>query len=124
MVSVVVYCWPNIKIGCDSRNAQMIHYNKLVRDLIPDIIEKDGKQYQIRTLSDAAYQQELIRKLQEEVSEFTEAQNLEELADILEVIHALTELLGADKATVEEIRIKKAVERGGFEKRVFLEWVG
>jgi predicted house-cleaning noncanonical NTP pyrophosphatase (MazG superfamily) len=101
----------------------MIQYNKLVRDLIPDIIEKESKPYQTRILSDTAYQQELIKKLQEEVTEFTEGPNLEELADILEVIHALTESLGADKATVEEIRRQKAVERGGFEKRILLEWV-
>ena len=101
----------------------MIQYNKLVRDLIPDIIEKEGKQYQTRTLSDTAYQQELIKKLQEEVTEFTEVPNLEELADILEVIHALAESLGADMTTVEGIRRQKVVERGGFEKRIFLEWV-
>lgn len=101
----------------------MIQHNKLVRDLIPDIIQKNGKACQTRILPDTEYEQELIKKLQEEVTEFTEAPNLEELADILEVIHALAESLGADRARVEDVRRQKAVERGGFEKRVFLEWV-
>ena len=57
------------------------------------------------------------------MTEFTEQPNLEELADILEVVHALTESLGADQATVEDVRKQKALERGGFKKRVFLEWV-
>ena len=101
----------------------MIQYNKLVRDLIPDIIKKEGKPYQTRILSDTAYQQELIKKLQEEVTEFTQEPNLEELADILEVLHALVESLGSDMTTVEDIRRQKVVERGGFEKRILLEWV-
>lgn len=101
----------------------MTHYNKLVRDLIPNIIQQEGKQCQTRTLSDQEHQKSLIQKLQEEVTEFTEEPNLEELADILEVVHALTESLGADQATVEEIRKEKALMRGGFDKRIFLEWV-
>jgi predicted house-cleaning noncanonical NTP pyrophosphatase (MazG superfamily) len=101
----------------------MIQYNKLVRDLIPDIIKKEGKSYQTRILSDTAYQQELIKKLQEEVTEFIEQPNLEELADILEVIESLTELLGSDIETVEMIRMQKAQDRGGFKRRIFLEWV-
>lgn len=101
----------------------MPKYNKLVRDLIPDIIDKEGKKYQTRILSDMEYQHELIKKLQEEVTEFTEQSNIEELADILEVIQALTESLGSDMATVETIREQKAQDRGGFKKRIFLEWV-
>ncbi|MFT5369558.1 MAG: putative house-cleaning noncanonical NTP pyrophosphatase (MazG superfamily) [Candidatus Latescibacterota bacterium] len=101
----------------------MPKYNKLVRDLIPDIIDKEGKKYQTRILSDMEYQHELIKKLQEEVTEFTEQPNLEELADILEVIQALTESLGSGMTTVETIKEQKAQDRGGFKKRIFLEWV-
>lgn len=101
----------------------MIQYNKLVRDLIPDIIQKEGKRYQTRILADEEYKDALIKKLQEEVTEFTEESNLEELADILEVVGALAEALGADKAAAEDVREQKALERGGFKKRIFLEWV-
>lgn len=101
----------------------MIQYNKLVRDLIPDIIHKKGKRYQTRIWADEEYKDALIQKLQEEVTEFTEQPSLEELADILEVVGVLAEALGADKATVEGVREQKALERGGFKKRIFLEWV-
>jgi predicted house-cleaning noncanonical NTP pyrophosphatase (MazG superfamily) len=74
-------------------------------------------------LSGAEYQQELIKKLQEEVTEFTEQPNIEELADILEVIQALTELLGSDITTLETVKAQKAQNRGAFKKRIFLEWV-
>ncbi|MBV1821012.1 nucleoside triphosphate pyrophosphohydrolase, partial [Bacteroidales bacterium MSK.15.36] len=64
-------------------------YNKLVRDNIPEIIEKDGKKFDIRY----AQKEELISlleaKLQEEAKEFSEDKNLEELADLMEVIFGL-----------------------------------
>ena len=101
----------------------MTAYNKLVRDLIPEIIRQNGKQCQTRILSDTAFQDALIKKLQEEVVEFANQPSLEELADVLEVVYTLAESLGADQATVEEVRKQKAVERGGFQERVFLEWV-
>lgn len=101
----------------------MITYNKLVRDLIPSIIQQEGKQCQTRTLSDQEYQKALIQKLQEEVTEFTEEPNLEELADILEVIQALAKALDSDIETVRNIQQKKSQNRGGFDKRIFLEWV-
>lgn len=101
----------------------MIRYNKLVRDLIPRIIQQEGKQCHTRILSDQEYQKALIQKLQEEVTEFTEEPNLEELADILEVIQALAEALDSDIETVREIQQQKTLSRGGFDKRIFLEWV-
>ncbi len=69
-------------------------YNKLVRDLIPQVIEKSGKQFTTRILEDEEYIMELRKKLQEEVQEYLEADNdkdsLEELADLMELIHTLT----------------------------------
>ncbi|MDA0745625.1 MAG: phosphoribosyl-ATP pyrophosphohydrolase, partial [bacterium] len=65
----------------------------------------------------------LTKKLHEEVKEFTEQPNLEELADILEIINALAEILTADIAKVEDIRKQKALDRGTFKDRIFLEWV-
>jgi predicted house-cleaning noncanonical NTP pyrophosphatase (MazG superfamily) len=95
-------------------------FNKLVRDKIPMIIEADGRVAITRTLSDDEYAVELRRKLIEETQEFGESGTLEELADILEVIHALTALLGADVKTLEETRASKWRERGGFDEKVFL----
>ena len=46
-------------------------YNKLVRDLIPDIIENSGKQCRTRILSDDEYLEKLDAKLDEELEEYT-----------------------------------------------------
>ena len=98
-------------------------YNKLVRDRIPDIIEKDGKQCDIRILDSAEYLQMLDSKLDEEVKEYHEDQNLEELADVLEVLYALAKAKGYSKEELEALRAEKSEKRGGFEKRIFLEKV-
>ena len=65
-----------------------IVYNKLVRDKIPVIIESDGKTCEIEILSDGEYLKMIDAKLDEELAEYHKDQNLEELADLLEVIQA------------------------------------
>ncbi|WP_407270376.1 phosphoribosyl-ATP pyrophosphohydrolase [Radiobacillus sp. PE A8.2] len=99
-------------------------YNKLVRDLIPQIIEKTGKQYKTRILDNPEYIEAMRTKLGEELQEYLEADNdqdsLEELADILELIHALANTHGASIDEVEEIRQQKAEKRGGFNDKIFL----
>lgn len=95
-------------------------YNKLVRDKIPAIINAQGKKANIRILDDKEYLRALEAKLDEEVSEFHKDQNLEELADILEVLYALTEKLGHSKDELLKACEKKHQERGGFRNRLFL----
>ncbi len=95
-------------------------YNKLVRDKIPSIIEIQGKTANVRILDDDAYPLALEQKLDEEVAEYHKDKNLEELADILEVIYALTEDLGCTKEELFAANEKKRAERGGFHDRIFL----
>lgn len=95
-------------------------YNKLVRDKIPAIIENQGKTANIRILEDDEYTLALERKLDEEVGEYHKDKNLEELADILEVVYALTENLGHTKEDLLEIYEKKHDSRGGFAGRILL----
>jgi predicted house-cleaning noncanonical NTP pyrophosphatase (MazG superfamily) len=94
-------------------------YEKLVRDLIPDLIAAQGEKPNIRILDDAEYRDCLSRKLDEEVQEFHKENNLEELADILEVVYALAGINGGRKE-LERIYAKKHEERGGFAKRIYL----
>ena len=98
-------------------------YNKLVRDKIPEIIEQSGKTCLTHVLSDEEYILALETKLNEEVAEYQEDKNIEELADILEVIRALSLAKGYSLDELETVRKKKADERGGFKDQVFLEWV-
>ena len=100
-----------------------ITYHKLVRDKIPEIIEKDGKQCTYSSLSDEDYIRLLDQKLNEELNEYQESKSMEELADLLEVIRAVALARGSSMEEVEQIRIKKAEKRGGFGKRILLEQV-
>lgn len=100
-----------------------IQYNKLVRDKIPDIIAAEGKTCVCETLSDDDYIAKLYEKLREEMEEFIKSGNVEELADIGEVMHAI---LGYKHVSVEQfqaIRDEKRALRGGFNKRLLLKEV-
>lgn len=99
-------------------------YNKLVRDLIPQVIESTGKEFRTRFLNEEEYTKELVVKLKEESEEYFAAQSskesLEELADMLEVIRALVVVHGATWEELEVLREKKVETRGGFQERVYL----
>ena len=95
-------------------------YHKLIRDHIPQIIESKGGKAQIRVLSDEEYPIYLEAKLDEEVGEYHRDKNVEELADILEVVYALAESIGCSKEELIKIYQKKHDDRGGFKKKLFL----
>lgn len=95
-------------------------YNKLVRDKIPEIITANGEKAVIRILEDEEYITALEKKLDEEVSEYHESKETEELADILEVIYALCEAKGHPQKELMQVYEKKHNERGGFSKKIFL----
>ena len=97
-----------------------MQYDKAIRDKIPEIIQKDGHSCSVKTLTDEEFLVQLEKKLSEEVAEYQNDKNPEELADILEVIYRVAQLKGVSKEELEKIRIKKSEERGGFEKNLFL----
>ncbi|MDO8467999.1 MAG: nucleoside triphosphate pyrophosphohydrolase [Nanoarchaeota archaeon] len=94
---------------------------KLVRDNIPEIIEKnEGVKPKIRT-ANKEYNNKLKDKLKEEVKEFLKSEDSEELVDILEVIYALGKEKGLSKEEIEDLRVKKLIKKGGFDKKIILE---
>ncbi len=95
--------------------------NKLVRDRIPEIIKQKGKVPITHIADDKEYWQKLKEKLQEEVDEFIEDNNKEELADILEVVYAICDFKKIDKEKLEILRKKKAEERGRFKDKIILD---
>ena len=97
-----------------------IIYNKLVRDRIPEIIEASGGMCKTEILSDEEYLKMLNAKLDEELAEYHTDQDIEELADLLEVIRAIAVARGYTTEELEEIRAKKAEARGGFTKKILL----
>ena len=98
-------------------------YNKLVRDRIPEMIEEQGKTCVVEILSDEEYISMVDAKLDEELAEYHKDQNIEELADLLEVMMAASAVRGHDFSEVEAIRREKAEKRGRFNDRIYLESV-
>ncbi len=99
-------------------------YDKLVRDKIPEIIEASGKKCVTSVLSEEEYLKKIDEKLAEELEEYYKDRNLEELADLVEVIYAAAKARGYTTEELECCRRKKADERGAFEKRILLKSVG
>jgi len=100
-----------------------IKYNKLVRDRIPDIIEESGKACITEILSDEEYLRMVDAKLDEELAEYHKDQNIEELADLMEVICAAAVARGYTLEQLEALRAEKASKRGAFEKKILLKEV-
>ncbi len=102
-------------------------YDKLVRDRIPEIIEKNGEKPIYRVLSDKEYWKYLLKKDLEELKEVEEAIDTEsikkELADKLEVLIAMANFIGISLEDIIEEAKRKKEKNGGFEKRLLLERV-
>ena len=59
-------------------------------------------------------------KLDEELAEYHQDQNLEELADLLEVIYAAARARGFTLEQLEQLRAEKAAKRGTFREKLLL----
>ena len=96
-------------------------HNKIVRDRIPEIIENNG----LRAVCRIPEKEEIIRgleaKLTEELTEYLEDHSLEEMADLLEVMHGILHHRGVSWDDLERIRLEKREKRGGFEQGIYLE---
>ncbi len=98
----------------------MKEYDKLVRYKVPEIIEEDGKDYEIERWNDEKYEEYLKDKLLEETQEYVASGDIEELADILEVIRSILDAEEMEFEELENIRRKKAEERGCFKQKLKL----
>ncbi|HDR7689160.1 MULTISPECIES: nucleoside triphosphate pyrophosphohydrolase [Bacillus cereus group] len=99
-------------------------YNKLIRNKIPQIIKNNRKTPTTRILPQDEYIKEICKKTQEELTEYLEADTkehkLEEPSNLLKLINPLAKHEGTTLEEINNIRKKKAKERGGFSDRVFL----
>ena len=100
-----------------------IKYYKLVRDRIPEIIQSSGKTCITEILSDEEYLKMVDEKFNEELAEYHKDQNIEELADLLELIYAATIARGYSLEELERVRAEKVAKRGSFEKKILLREV-
>ncbi|WP_049924225.1 nucleoside triphosphate pyrophosphohydrolase [Halopiger djelfimassiliensis] len=102
---------------------RVTEYDKLVRDRIPERIESAGERPVTHVADDDEYADRLAAKLTEEAEEFEESRQFEELADVLEVVHAILDARGTSLSELEDRRHRKRSDRGGFEERLVLERV-
>jgi predicted house-cleaning noncanonical NTP pyrophosphatase (MazG superfamily) len=103
-----------------------VAHRKLVRDRIPQIIQSEGGRPITRVLDEASYHQALLAKLIEEAQEASHATASDlpgELADVLEVLRALTVTAGISWPQLLALAEDKRGRRGGFGRRIFLESV-
>ena len=98
-------------------------YNKLIRDKIPQIIEQSGKQAIIEEVSGKDYLELLNAKLGEELQEYLDSQDIEELADLVEVVYAILDDKNISLQEFELIRKIKVQERGAFKGKLLLKEV-
>lgn len=103
-----------------------IHYNKLVRDNIPQVIKSNGGDFKTKRLNDREFEKELIRKVGEEASGLLSAKDkqglISELADVLDVIEEIKKLKGISNQEIKKSQ-KAAYERkGGFKEKLYLFW--
>lgn len=98
---------------------------KLVRDRIPEIIVNNKGKAITHIADGEEYWDKLRLKFQEEVDEVLEAETdeeiKEEIADVLEVINAICKFKNTSIEEVESLRLKKALDRGIFDKRIILD---
>ncbi len=94
---------------------------KLVRDRIPEIIEENGEESEVRQVEGLQLEKFMREKVLEEAEEFTEEGEKEELVNLQEAIHAYIENEGLSRKELEELREEKKSERGGFSEGLVLE---
>ena len=99
----------------------MISYDKLVRDKIPQIIEASGKSCDIEIVNNDVALEYLYKKLNEEVNELLTDKNLDEVADVMEVLFAIASKYGYSEQDLLDKRNEKKNSRGGFEKNIVLK---
>lgn len=98
-----------------------MRFDKIVRDSIPNIIRAKGERATTHIANGDERKTKLQEKLQEEVKEYLESGRLEELADIIEVIHGICAMHAISIEDIEALRKYKAEVRGGFNQAVVLE---
>lgn len=99
----------------------------LVRDKMPKRLGKLGVFVEYHSLNSKDLLAHLKLKLQDEVDEILQASTAkdikEEIADVMEVLHAIAKYYGLQVEHLEKKRIQKQMERGGFSKGLFVEFV-
>lgn len=103
-----------------------IYYRKLIRDRIPEKMERAGAAYKVRRLRKKEFEKELIKKVEEEASGLQRAGNkielVEELADVLDVVEEIKKVKKIKVQEINKAQKENDKKKGGFKKKIFLVW--
>jgi predicted house-cleaning noncanonical NTP pyrophosphatase (MazG superfamily) len=99
-------------------------YEKLVRDMIPSIMKAAGLSPEYRVASKSERMSWLLQKSDEELSELKTTPNLDECADVFEVLLAIAIELGHSEDALVNHALAKRVSRGGFSNGFILRVKG
>ena len=96
---------------------------KLVRDNIPKMIKASGRKPLAHIADIEEYGEALKQKIREEIRDFLENENKEEMADVFEILYAMCDFKEFDLKEIESIRKYKAQKRGKFKDKIILDGV-
>jgi predicted house-cleaning noncanonical NTP pyrophosphatase (MazG superfamily) len=103
-----------------------IFYRKLIRDRIPEKMDRVGAAYEIKKLNKIEFEKELLKKVEEEASGIPKAKNkkeiIEELADVLDVIKEIKRIKKIRPSDIKKAQKENTRKKGGFRKKIFLVW--
>lgn len=103
-----------------------IYYNKLVRDRIPQVIEKAGGVAKFKKLTSKQFEKELLKKVGEEAGGLLGAKSkkelVSELADVVEVVEEIKRFKKITEPELKKVMEVNMEKKGGFKKKLFLVW--
>jgi predicted house-cleaning noncanonical NTP pyrophosphatase (MazG superfamily) len=109
------------------KTERKVFYNKLVRDGIKDKIVNISEKCEVRVIEDESeFEQELLKKVREEAEGLSKARTredfLDEYADLMVVLDALTELMEFSEADIRLALEENVKKKGKYKNRHFLHW--
>ncbi|MDD3302642.1 MAG: nucleoside triphosphate pyrophosphohydrolase [Candidatus Gracilibacteria bacterium] len=109
----------------------MKEIDKLIRDNMPEILDKKGIPYKTEVSSGYKLREYIIKKIIEEVQELIDADKLGdkdkiigEIVDVTDIIKKYCKEMGINEEEIEKVRTQKNKERGGFDKGIILKKLG
>ena len=102
-------------------------FNKLIRSKLPARMIREGVTINSKQLCDEDYIVQLKNKIVEEANEVSDAVTKEnltaELADVVEVIHALAKASDVTIEEIEEARLEKRAVNGHFQAVNYVNYI-
>ena len=98
-----------------------INFELLIRDRVPAIIEKSGRNVIVEQASPSEFKELLHFKLNEVLSHYDSSHDILDLIKVIDVVEALAKLEGYSEEDVLKIREDIVKKKGSYDKRLVLK---